>query len=190
MPSKHKLYRSVTVVFAVVKILIITVGAIVFLSQPMASADNAAHSISQSSKAITNVQNSVQAPSPMAIKATVYRDPNCGCCEAWMEHLRSNGFQVSEVQQPDMGVVKQKHSVPSELQSCHTAIINGAVIEGHVPADDIKRFLSEKSDAVGLAVPGMPIGSPGMEDGEAQEPFTVYSFDPQGNAEVFNQYSS
>ncbi|WP_206603121.1 DUF411 domain-containing protein [Leptolyngbya ohadii] len=189
MLSTRKLFRSFTVFFALVGVLMVTIGAIVFLNQPIASANNPVRSISQSSQAV-NLHNLAQAPSLMAIKATVYRDPNCSCCEAWMEHLRSSGFQISEVQQPDMDAVKQEYSVPSQLQSCHTAIINGAVIEGHVPVEDIKRFLAEESGAAGLAVPGMPIGSPGMEDGETQEPFTVYSFDQQGNAEAFNQYSS
>lgn len=89
-----------------------------------------------------------------------------------------------------MDAVKQEHNVPADLASCHTALINGAVIEGHVPAADIKRFLSQESDAIGLAVPGMPVGSPGMEAGATQEPFTVFSFDQQGNAEAFNQYPS
>lgn len=190
MSLKRKLCRSVIVGSVVVGIVIATVGAIAFFEEPMAIADNSIRSISQRSGTIINVQTLAQAPSVKAMEATVYRDPTCGCCEAWMEHLRSNGFQVSEVQQPDMDTVKQEYNVPNDLRSCHTAIINGIVIEGHVPADDIKRFLSVESDAIGLAVPGMPVGSPGMEAGETQEPFTVFSFDQQGNTEVFNQYSS
>lgn len=187
MSSKHQSYRAVLIGFVILGIAISTVGASAFLRGSIASANN---SISQRSEMVTNIQNLAQAPSPETMAATVYRDPNCGCCEAWMEHLQANGFQVSDVQQPNMDAVKQEYNVPADLRSCHTAIINGSVIEGHVPAADIKRFLSEQSDAIGLAVPGMPVGSPGMDAGETREPFTVFSFDQQGSAEVFNQYSS
>jgi len=190
MLSKHKLYRSITVSSVVVGIVIATVGAIAFLREPIASADNAVRSTSQSSEALTTIQTVAQASAPETLEATVYRDPSCGCCGAWVEHLRSNGFQVSVVQETNMDAVKQEHNVPADLASCHTALINGAVIEGHVPAADIKRFLSQQSDAIGLAVPGMPVGSPGMEAGNTEEPFTVFSFDQQGNAEAFNQYPS
>lgn len=165
MLSKQKLYR-----YVVVGIIVAMMGAIASLRQPAASA---------------NSYNLSQAPHPTG---TVYRDPNCGCCESWMEHLRANGFEVSEVQQSDMDVIKQEYNVPDDLASCHTAILNGAVFEGHVPAEDIQRFFSERSNAVGLAVPGMPIGSPGMESGDTQEPFTVYSFDSSGNAEIFSTH--
>lgn len=190
MSSKHKLYRLVIVGSVVVGIGIATVGAIAFLGGPTASANNAIHSTSQSSEALTTIQTVAQASAPETLEATVYRDPSCGCCGAWVEHLRSNGFQVSVVQEHNMDAVKQEHNVPAGLASCHTALINGAVIEGHVPAADIKRFLSQESDAIGLAVPGMPVGSPGMEAGETQEPFTVFSFDQQGNAEAFSQHPS
>lgn len=190
MLPKSKLDYSVIVNFVILGILLVAIGAIAFMNQPIASANNAFPSITKTSETMTTVQNLAPAPSTKTMAATVYRDPKCGCCEVWMKHLRSNGFQVSEIQQPNMDAVKQKHNVPDHLTSCHTAIINGTVIEGHVPADDIKRFLSEPLKAVGLAVPGMPIGSPGMEDGKTQEAFTVFSFDRQGNAEVFNHYSS
>jgi len=187
MASKHQSYRTVLIGSVILGITISTVGASAFLREPIASANN---SIPQRSEMVTNIQTLAQAPSPEMMAATVYRDPSCGCCEAWMEHLQANGFQVSDVQQPNMNAVKQEYNVPVDLRSCHTAIINGSVIEGHVPAADIKRFLSEQSDAIGLAVPGMPVGSPGMEAGETQDPFTVFSFDQQGNTEVFNQYPS
>jgi hypothetical protein len=190
MSSKYKLYRPVVMAAIAVGIGIATIAAIAFLKEPIASAGNAVRSIPQNSEAVITAQHLAQASAPETLEATVYRDPNCGCCDAWVEHLRSNGFQVSVVQEPNMNAVKQEYSVPDDLVSCHTAIINGAVIEGHVPSDDIKRFLSEESDAVGLAVPGMPIGSPGMESGDVQEPFTVFSFDQQGNTEAFNQYLS
>jgi hypothetical protein len=95
----------------------------------------------------------------------VWKDPNCGCCTGWVEHLRRNGFTATVVETADMQAVKMRLSVPAELAACHTAEIAGYIIEGHVPAQAITRLLAQKPDALGLAVPGMPIGSPGMEGG-------------------------
>ncbi|MBE9182964.1 DUF411 domain-containing protein [Oculatella sp. LEGE 06141] len=120
---------------------------------------------------------------------TVYRDPSCSCCGGWIDHLASQGFQASNVPTSDMDNLKQQYGVPDEMTSCHTAIIDGYVIEGHVPVDDIKRLLAEQPDVVGIAVPGMPVGTPGMESGDSRDSFTVFSFDQQGHTDVFNQYS-
>ena len=98
----------------------------------------------------------------------VAKDPNCGCCSGWVEHLRNNGFTATVADTADMQAVKTRLGVPAELASCHTAEIAGYVIEGHVPAQAIERLLAEKPDARGLAVPGMPIGSPGMEGGRPE----------------------
>src|SRR3954451_23668196 len=96
--------------------------------------------------------------------ATVYKDPTCGCCSVWVDLLRKEGFTVTVNDARDITAVKDKYRVPASLRSCHTALINGYVIEGHVPPADIKRILKqEKAIVAGLAVPGMPIGSPGME---------------------------
>ena len=127
---------------------------------------------------------------PEALKITVHRDPSCSCCGGWIEHLSTQGFQPKNVLTPDMIALKQQYGVSSDLASCHTAVIDGYVIEGHVPADDIKRLISEKLDVAGIAVPGMPVGTPGMESGNIREPFTVFSFDKQGNTKVFKQHSS
>ncbi len=96
---------------------------------------------------------------------TVWKDPNCGCCGSWVEHLRRNGFVATVIESKDFQTIKLQRGVPPELASCHTAEIAGYTIEGHVPARAILRLLSEKPAARGLAVPGMPIGSPGMEGG-------------------------
>jgi hypothetical protein len=104
---------------------------------------------------------SAQSKSPIK----VWKDPNCGCCTGWVEHLRSNGFVAAVTDSADMQAVKVRLGVTEELASCHTAEIAGYVIEGHVPAQAIRRLLTEKPAARGLAVPGMPIGSPGMEGG-------------------------
>lgn len=98
----------------------------------------------------------------------VSKDPNCGCCTGWVQHLRNNGFTATVVDTKDMPAVKTRLGVPEELASCHTAEIAGYVIEGHVPAQAINRLLAERPDARGLAVPGMPIGSPGMEGGRPE----------------------
>jgi len=120
---------------------------------------------------------------------TVYRDPNCRCCEGWMEHLTSQGFQPQMLSTPDIDAIKQQYGVPQSLSSCHTAFVNGYVIEGHVPASDIQRLLSERSRIQGITVPGMPVGTPGMEMGDRQDDFAVLSFDQQGNTAEFNRYS-
>lgn len=122
------------------------------------------------------------------LKITVYRNPSCSCCGGWMDYLTTQGFQPRNVLTPDMNALKQQYGVPNDLASCHTAVINGYVIEGHIPADDIKRLLVQPTVA-GIAVPDMPIGTPGMESGDIREPFTVFSFDEQGNTKAFNQYS-
>lgn len=104
-------------------------------------------------------------PAPMV---TVWKDPNCGCCSGWVDHLRGSGFTVAAIDTADLAAVKAALGVPGELASCHTAKIDAYVIEGHVPAAAIRRLLAERPAALGLAVPGMPIGSPGMEGGTPQ----------------------
>lgn len=99
---------------------------------------------------------------------TVWKDPNCGCCDAWVEHLRRNGFTSTVIVTRDVKAIKMQRGVPAELASCHTAEIAGYTIEGHVPARAILRLLAEKPMGRGLAVPGMPIGSPGMEGGKPE----------------------
>jgi hypothetical protein len=108
---------------------------------------------------------------------TVYKDPNCDCCAGWVRHLEQAGLTVKTIETADLGPVKTRLGVPNDLAACHTAHIAGYVIEGHVPAVALKRFLNEKPSAIGLAVPGMPVGSPGMEGG-IEEPYDVVMFGP------------
>ncbi len=115
-----------------------------------------------------------------ATEVTVYKSPWCGCCTAWSEHLRENGFTVKEIKREDMDSVKRDLGVPERLESCHTATVEGYVIEGHVPASDIRRLLKEKPNAKGLSVPGMPIGSPGMEQGDQKDRYTTVIFGDEG----------
>ena len=106
----------------------------------------------------------------------VYKTPSCGCCSAWVDHMRSAGFQVLITDITDLRPIKNKFGVIPELQACHSAVIDGYVIEGHVPARDVLRLLKDRPKAIGLAVPGMPVGSPGMEQGSRRDPFQVILF--------------
>src|SRR3954470_11423859 len=113
---------------------------------------------------------------PPRTRITVFKDPNCGCCKSWVEHLRKHGFDVIARDTSGMDAVKRTAAVPEKLQSCHTAFVNGYVIEGHVPAADIQRLLTEKPKVAGIAVPGMPVGSPGMEMGGRADNYDVVAF--------------
>ena len=116
----------------------------------------------------------------------VYKTPTCGCCGLWVEHLEANGFKTVVHDLDDLSSIKQNHGVRANYASCHTAVVDGYVVEGHVPADAIQRLLNERPDVTGLAVPGMPIGSPGMEQGDRRDPYDVLTFDGRtGQTEVF-----
>ncbi len=122
----------------------------------------------------------------------VVKDPNCGCCSAWMTILANEGFTVSQtnVDRDELLRFKLISGVPDEMASCHTAIVDGYVIEGHVPVADIRRLLAERPDAVGLAVPGMPYGSPGMGPDNEREAYDVMLMLRDGTAEVFSHYQA
>lgn len=121
-------------------------------------------------------------------RMTVNRDPACGCCGGWVEHVKAAGFPIDEIESADLAPLKTKLGVPLELSSCHTAEIGGYVIEGHVPADAIKRLLAERPQAKGLAVGGMPAGSPGMEvEGTPPETYDVVLFSADAQR-VFARY--
>lgn len=119
---------------------------------------------------------------------TVYKTPSCVCCRAWGEHLEDNGFRVNFEETMALSRIKEEQGVPAELAACHTGVVNGYVVEGHVPAALILRFLAEENSAAGLAVPGMPIGSPGMEiPGRVPENYEVFEFDRLGGQEVYER---
>ncbi len=128
--------------------------------------------------------------SPQNQEVTVYRDPSCGCCGKWIKHMEENGFSVKNIQTNEMEAIKESYNLPPKLASCHTAIIAGYILEGHVPADDVKQLLQQHSPIAGLAVPGMVTGSPGMESEEIEESFAVIGFDEHGKSEVFKEYLS
>jgi hypothetical protein len=128
-------------------------------------------------------QTSVPSWAQGSPKIVVTKDPTCGCCGGWVEHLRSSGFTADVIESSELNRVKVRLGVPQDLTSCHTAEIGGYVIEGHVPAPAIKRLLAEKPQAKGLAVPGMPVGSPGMEvAGIEPETYDVVLFGPSGRS--------
>lgn len=114
----------------------------------------------------------------------VYKTASCGCCAKWVDHLREAGFAVTVEDTRDLMAVKRREGVPTDLSSCHTALVNDYVVEGHVPASVVHAFLEEAPEARGLAVPGMPIGSPGME-GRHPEAYDVFAFDADGERSVF-----
>lgn len=113
-------------------------------------------------------------------EVVVYKTAQCGCCKKWVDHLRVSGFIVTVEEAVDLDPIKARFGVPTDLESCHTATVGGYVVEGHVPAEDIRRLLSEKPSARGIAVPDMPIGSPGMERGDEHEPYEVIQFGGKG----------
>jgi hypothetical protein len=130
---------------------------------------------------------SAGASKPTAI--TVYKDPSCGCCSKWVAHLQASGFAPEVHDRSDMNALKDSLGVPPALRSCHTAVIGKYVIEGHVPAADLKRLLVAKpAGTVGLAVPGMPVGSPGMEMGDRSDEYEVVAFSAAGSTRVFAKH--
>jgi hypothetical protein len=125
-----------------------------------------------------------QTPKPMPV--TVYKSPTCGCCAKWVEHMKASGFDVTVNEMPDVAPIKDKQGVPVNLRSCHTALVGGYAIEGHVPADVIKKLLRERPNALGVAVPGMPMGSPGMEvPSNQKDAYNVMLFDKAGKTTVY-----
>ncbi|ROO29263.1 metal-binding protein [Salinisphaera orenii MK-B5] len=117
----------------------------------------------------------------------VYKDPDCGCCSAWIDHLNASGFAATGENRSDMAAIKARFGVPPTLRACHTAVVDDYVVEGHVPAADIRRLLAERPRARGLAVPGMPLGSPGMEAGGRREAFRTWLLGADG-ATVFEEH--
>lgn len=129
-----------------------------------------------------------RAPSEGAPLITVYKSPTCQCCSGWVDHLKQHGFATRVEAQRDLAPVRTRLGVPGRLAACHTAVVDGYLIEGHVPADDIRRLIAEKPSAKGIAVPGMPIGSPGMEMGSRHDPYEVLLFDASGQTQVFARH--
>ncbi len=119
---------------------------------------------------------------------TAYRNPGCGCCEKWVEQMKLAGFNITMEDDENLASRKTTLGVPEQISGCHTALIGNYVIEGHVPPDDIILFLTENSSALGLAVAGMPVGSPGMESGDTKAPYDVFAFAKDGTWKVYTSH--
>ncbi len=132
------------------------------------------------------IASSVPGPA-LAAEMTVYKSPWCGCCKKWIAHMRANGHSVQVKNMENLHLIKKMASVPDRLQSCHTAMVDGYAVEGHVPAQDIARLLAERPKAKGLAVPGMPAGAPGMEQGEPER-YDVLLFQRDGSTSVYSRH--
>jgi hypothetical protein len=127
-------------------------------------------------------------PSPAARPAvTVYKSPTCGCCSKWIDHIKSHGFDVKAVDVEDIDLVKKTYGVPPALASCHTSLVGGYIVEGHVPAEAVSRLLRERPAIAGITVPGMPVGSPGMEMPGRRDPYSIMSFDKTGKYTVYER---
>jgi len=125
---------------------------------------------------------------PDALVVDVYKSPTCGCCSKWVDHLKANGFTVRSHDTDNVVAHKTRLGVPTGYGSCHTAQVGGYLVEGHVPAKDIKRLLKEKPRARGLVVPAMPIGSPGMEEGSRKDAYTVFLVNRDGSTQTYARY--
>ncbi len=173
-----KRYRSPLVVLSLLVLVVILAAC----STPTTN---------QSSEASQAQQNPIEEASepPLPTKIVVYKSPTCGCCGEWTKHMEENGFDVEVKDVTDLASVKARFNVPDNLQSCHTALIGDYVIEGHVPAVEVQRLLQQRPDKViGLAVPGMPSGAPGMNYGSPSQPYEVIAFEDGGGTEVFASY--
>lgn len=122
------------------------------------------------------------------VEIEVYRSPTCGCCGKWIDHLKEENFKVKDYVVDDVQVIKDKYGVSKDMASCHTALVGGYVVEGHVPAVDIRRLLKERPVISGISVPGMPIGTPGMDMGGRKDSYKVISFDKKNRYTVFSEY--
>ncbi len=130
-----------------------------------------------------------QALSPKPTEAlVVYRTPTCGCCRVWVERMRAKGFEIRDNVVENVDDIKAQYGLPENLQGCHSTVVAGYLVEGHVPAEDIQRLLTEKPNVSGITVPGMPIGSPGMESGDTVEPYASLTFDRDGSTTIFQEH--
>ncbi|MEO8575445.1 MAG: DUF411 domain-containing protein [Gemmatimonadales bacterium] len=162
------------------------VAAIGCTKAESSDANTAAAPASAAVSPVSETASATLASNASLVPIKVYKDPNCGCCKSWIEHLEKNGFKVEVMDMPDLSAVKTKYGVTQELQACHTGVVGNYTVEGHVPADLILKMLKEKPAIAGLAVPGMPMGSPGME-GATKERYNVLTFDRAGRTTVYAQ---
>jgi hypothetical protein len=129
-----------------------------------------------------------RAATPERVKVEVWKSPSCGCCKEWVKHLQAHGFEVLAHDVDGPADVRARLGMPDQFGSCHTARVGGYLLEGHVPAREVRRLLAERPKAIGLAVPAMPVGSPGMEVGNRKDPYDVLLVTADGRASVFQSY--
>jgi hypothetical protein len=156
---------------------LLQLSAIAFLAACVSADAAPSQSTSEAELAVATVDQSLP-------EVVVYKTATCGCCNGWVEHMRAAGFQVDARNVDDIMSVKMDAGVPGPMVTCHTALIDGYVVEGHVPAQYIKQMLTDHPDIAGIGVPGMPQGSPGME-GPSPQPYQVLAFDHDGNVSVY-----
>ncbi|HIG74183.1 MAG TPA: DUF411 domain-containing protein [Bacteroidetes bacterium] len=159
--------------------------ALVALAACQSPADAPAPAAADTPVAPTALTSEAPTPDPDAPLVTVYKSPTCGCCSLWGEHLEAEGFRVEARDVTNMTAIKDSLGVPRDLASCHTGVVEGYFVEGHVPAENIRQLLADKPEARGLTVPGMPIGSPGMEVGDRVDAYDILIVDDSGEAAVF-----
>lgn len=178
--------RSLRTVLGAGTVAVFGVAGCAGESAPAASGGDqpAATTVAVAAPAAATLTAANSEATPGVPQVTVYKTPTCGCCEGWVDHLRENGFSVIVHDQNDLSAVKAANGITPQLESCHTAVIEGYVIEGHVPADLIARLLNERPEIAGLAVPGMPGGSPGMES-SPKEPYQVLAVGKDGRTSVY-----
>ncbi len=166
-------------------------GAIILIMGSSGFSSNQAHTVTdiQKNSTLASIWDLDQENYSGNMNMTVYRSPSCGCCHQWIDHAKKQGFQITDVKTDKMEAIKKQYKIPANLASCHTAIIDNYVMEGHIPATDIKRFLKQKPNSLGLIVPGMPSGSPGMESSNKQ-PFEVLTLGKNGSTQVFKSYEN
>src|SRR5688500_8716921 len=145
-------------------------------------------SLSKSLRMAIAVSALVLGSAANAAALTIYKSASCGCCAKWVEHVEKHGFTVTVVNVDDVMAVKAKAGIPNKLASCHTSKVGGYVVEGHVPAADIEKLLAQKPKAKGIAVPGMPMGAPGMEHGDHRQPYQTLLIKADGSTAVFAQH--
>lgn len=172
-----------------IKSIVVSLAAVGFAAATGCTKGSQASSGSETPDASTATAAPVVTPVSVSTAGSgptikVYKDANCGCCKAWVEHLEQNGFKVEPMDMPDLSAVKQKYGVKPEFEACHTGVVDGYAVEGHVPADVILKMLKDKPTIAGIAVPGMPSGSPGMEGG-TKEKYDVLTFDRAGRTTVY-----
>ncbi len=163
------------------KVLLTLFSLCLLVLNACVSTDNAdLRNVSQPDKSV----DLSPAVSVKPIDIVVYRSPTCGCCEKWQAHLKKNNFNIKEIRTSEMPAIRDKYGVPQEMASCHTALVEGYVVEGHVPANEIKALLETKPKVVGIAIPSMPFGTPGMEMGDDKDAYEIIGFDREKHYQV------